>query len=156
METKICTACRESKPVAAFAKNKRGALGLRSHCRACISVYNHKYHTKRWAEDADFRARVCAQSLKWTKDNPEARAVIAARRNKREMLLFPERVRCRALVNQRVRHGRMPRACDQKCVKCSAQAAHYHHHLGYSFEHRYDVIPLCVACHVEEDRASKS
>lgn len=93
------------------------------------------------------KAKKIEQAKQWVKDNPERRAAIAKRRNRKAKRANPEKIRCRALVSQKVKHGRMPRASSLLCYSCGRQAAHWHHHKGYDFEHRYDVLPLCIACH---------
>ena len=38
MKTKYCNACKETKDVAAFAKNKAAASGYQSRCKACMKA----------------------------------------------------------------------------------------------------------------------
>lgn len=42
--TKRCSMCGEVKPLDAFNRNRRGALGLRSYCRACQREYQRVWH----------------------------------------------------------------------------------------------------------------
>ena len=111
---------------------------------------------KKWevekVKDPEYVARRSKKSAEWAKRNPEKRSAIAIRRNKKELEKCPEKVRARALVNQRVRFGRMPKASSLKCSHCEQMAAHYHHHNGYAFQNRYDVVPVCVRCHREQDQ----
>jgi hypothetical protein len=53
--TATCTRCKEAKPLAAFAKDKRSLSGLRSGCRLCMA----KCH-KEWREQPDTRERQIA------------------------------------------------------------------------------------------------
>lgn len=147
MQEKKCTECCEVKPLSDFGVLKRGLYGRRSKCRACIRKQTKKWYAKKVIADPVWRAKSIAASRKWQKENPEKRSAIAIRRNKKEMLVAPEKVRARALVNQKVRFGRMPRASDLSCEYCGEKAKHYHHHKGYAFEHRYDVVPVCFSCH---------
>ena len=111
---------------------------------------------KKWEsekiKDPEYIQKRSQKTATWAKNNPEKRRLIAIRRNKKELANHPDKVRARALVNQRVRFGRMSKASDLKCSYCEDMAAHYHHHKGYEFEHRYDVIPVCVKCHREQDQ----
>ena len=144
---KCCSTCQSDLPLDAFGKQKRGLNGRRSVCRKCTSAAYRKWHSEKWAADEKWRNKRIEQSVIWAKNNPEKRSAIAIRRNHKEKALRPEVVKCRALVNQRVRFGRMPRAKDLSCFRCGKEAAHYHHHNGYAFENRYDVVPVCHACH---------
>jgi hypothetical protein len=118
-----------------------------------MAEVHREYARARTKKDPEFKKRKNANSVKWMKENPEKRSRIAIARNKRELALFPEKVRARALVNQRVRFGRMPRASSLQCEKCGNSAHHYHHHKGYVKPHVYDVVPLCRTCHKAEDAA---
>jgi hypothetical protein len=151
MDYKTCNFCKETKPLEDFSKYAKGYLGKRSKCRACVSDYNKSYARERYANDESFRERKKLQALEWVIKNPEKRAQVAKRRNARDVKLHPEKIKARALVNQRVRFKRIPKASELKCICCGEQAKHYHHHNGYSFENRYDVVPVCIKCHLTLD-----
>ena len=152
MTTKKCTGCSEYKILDDFAKSERGLLGRKSRCKSCVSQYNTSYHRKRWDSDEAFREKTKEAAKDWTKNNPEKRAVIAKKRNQKAFAKDPLKIRARALVNQKVRFGRIPKASSLKCHCCGIQAKHYHHHNGYGFENRYDVTPLCTSCHTIIDK----
>lgn len=147
MEAKICSTCSVMKPLDQFTASKKGLGGCRSICKKCSSIAFAEWRKRRISQDPDYRQKEVARATKWARDNPEARAKIAKRRNQKAQEGSPEKVRARALVNQRVRFGRIPKASSLCCVVCNSTAAHYHHHLGYEFEHRYDVVPVCHVCH---------
>lgn len=149
--TKQCTACGEFKDLESFGLQKRGLHGKRSKCKKCVNKYNTCYSKKRWDLDEKFREKRIAYAVLWSKNNPEKRAIIAKNRNKRAAIKHGDKLKARALVNQRVRFGRIPKAASLLCNLCGGQAKHYHHYNGYAFEHRYDIIPLCVKCHIKED-----
>ena len=44
--------------------------------------------------------------------------------------------------------GLIPKASTLTCVDCGGPADRYHHHLGYSVEHQFSVVPLCHDCHI--------
>ena len=148
MVTKQCTKCGSQKDLVKFGLQGRGLHGRRSICKDCVSIFNKNYSAKRFRSDPDFREKKMQQAKDWARKNPEKRSKIATARNKKEIEPYPEKVRARALVNQRVRFGRIPRASSLNCSECGGQAAHYHHHLGYAFENRYAVVPVCAKCHV--------
>jgi hypothetical protein len=72
-----------------------------------------------------------------------------ARRNygKKRRLRDVEKTRAWETVALAVRRGRMPLASTKQCSICSGGATEYHHHNGYSREHRLDVVPVCRKCH---------
>ncbi len=39
VDTKVCTKCGESKPLAAFSPHAKGKLGRRSNCKACAALH---------------------------------------------------------------------------------------------------------------------
>lgn len=67
--SKCCAACREWKPLDAYAKNPKHSTGLRNMCTAC-DVENHKV---RRDQDPTIRRRAVQQSIKYQLTHPEAR-----------------------------------------------------------------------------------
>lgn len=67
METKICSKCKEKKPVERFSKNKRLKDGLHSHCKDCMKKRHHD-----WREKNPEKAREKSQraNYKWKKKHP--------------------------------------------------------------------------------------
>jgi hypothetical protein len=147
---KKCNKCLELKDIDLFNNSKKGLYGKRGDCKDCQKNYNSQYGSYRYKNDESHRQKIIQRSKEWSKNNPEKRSVIAVKRNKKEKVQNPEKTKARQLVNQRVRFGRMPKANELKCDKCENMAQHYHHYKGYSFENRYDVIPLCIHCHKNE------
>ena len=43
METKVCSKCKQEKPVSEFAKNPKMLCGYSSHCNQCKGEYGKKY-----------------------------------------------------------------------------------------------------------------
>lgn len=41
MKTKICTKCKESKPLECFHKNKGRKDGVQGHCKLCVKIAKH-------------------------------------------------------------------------------------------------------------------
>ena len=136
----ICKKCQKDKDDSHFHAKKKA-------CKSCVSEYNKEYHLKTYPFNEDIREGYKKRASIWAKNNPEKRAIIAKNRNLKEKIEFPEKVKCRQLVNQRVRFGRMPRPSSLPCHYCAKQAEHYHHYKGYNFENRYDVLPVCAKCH---------
>jgi len=142
---KTCKKCDQTKSIELFGKASGGRR--RTWCKDCLNEYAKSYHVKRCEIDPSYKERSNRRASAWAKRNPEKRALIARKRNLREKDLCPEKVKARALVNQRVRFKRMPKASSLNCFSCGKQAKHYHHHMGYEWENRYNVVPVCLACH---------
>ena len=68
---KTCSKCGESKPLEAYAPDKRNTDGCNTHCRVC-----HKEYYKANREKIKEKSRI------WVLNNPEKRAVISARHSK--------------------------------------------------------------------------
>ena len=151
--TKVCSKCCVELGIDSFRVvklNLDGSPCRSAKCKSCLYLENAEYVRDRSKRDPQFKASISKRAFKWAKANPQKRSVIARARNKKAKLENPEKVSARALVNQRVRFGRMPRVATLICA-CGAQAKHYHHHMGYDFANRYNVIPVCLACHRAAD-----
>lgn len=147
MKSKSCSKCKNLLPLDLFGPSKRGLMGRKSICRKCLATQFNDWYSEKSKSDPDWNKKRIQNSVEWSKNNPEARSRIAIKRNQREKMISPEKVKARALVNQRVRFGRIPKASSLNCFRCGSPAKHYHHHNGYNFEHRYDVVPVCAPCH---------
>lgn len=65
-----------------------------------------------------------------------------------------DKLQARHLVNLDVANNVRPNPNDLHCAKCGHKGDdlrhEYHHHMGYSIEHFYDVMALCSKCHHAE------
>ena len=64
METKICSKCKERKPLEEFFKNERTPTGYTSYCKKC-----HLIAAKEWKEKNKERTKELRQN--WNKANKE-------------------------------------------------------------------------------------
>jgi hypothetical protein len=63
---------------------------------------------------------------------------------------------CRMRLHYLIKCGSIPRADSMMCTICGWRAAQeYHHHMGYSVKHRFDVIPVCKSCHSFQTKMGK-
>lgn len=65
---------------------------------------------------------------------------------------YPEKYKAHTDVGNAVRLGKLPKVSTQVCTVCGNQAQEWHHHNGYSKEHRLDVIAVCISCHKKIER----
>lgn len=76
---RICTICKQSKPITEFSYHKCMSDGVRSDCKACgvkrSMDYNKRHPEKKKVKDKRYRtkhnAKVNAMTRKWRKNNPE-------------------------------------------------------------------------------------
>lgn len=134
---KRCTRCNATKPLDDFYRNAEGRFGRQSHCKACMAQVGRETKRRNRQRNAELKRG-------WKAQNRGAVARQAQEYKRR----YPEKRRAHSAVRNEVRYNRWPAANTMVCEICQeALAAHYHHHLGYAKEHRFDVIAVCVECH---------
>jgi hypothetical protein len=70
-KTRHCCRCHEDKPIAAFARGRRG--GLQYHCRACQALYHKEHYAKnkkRYIQQARQRQKRLQAEVRAIKDQP--------------------------------------------------------------------------------------
>ena len=117
---KICSSCKEEKPVDKFHANASRADGLAYYCKPCKRLKNNAYNKKPTA-----RAKANARSKAYAKRN----------RSKRN---------AHGMVYWATERGHIPKAAELNCEKCDEKATDYHHD---DYERPMDVRPLCARCH---------
>jgi len=139
--TKRCCHCNEFKPISEFWKNRSAADGLQYRCKACQAAATHACQTTERG-----RALCRIRALAHQKTAKGRASAERQRIRQRDTGMS----KARDAVKFAVRTGKLPRVSTLSCP-CGKQAQHYHHHLGYSREHRLDVLPLCAVCHKAAD-----
>lgn len=129
---KHCIDCRQWKDRGEFHPDKTRWDGTSAKCKACSSMRGIESHSP-----VDPSAlKICG---------PE-----------RESPRGGDKIHARHLINLDVAKNRRPNPNDLYCAKCGHKGDdkrhEYHHHMGYSAEHAYDVVALCSICHSEEDQ----
>lgn len=159
---KTCSKCLAEKELTEFHRNPDGADGYASRCKDCFRVWRKTYLSSDvgkavkaayLASDSGVAAiRKGRRKYDKTEKGKASRLRYATSENRKrdtrnDRARHPDKIRARMLVRQQVKRGRWLPAASLLCAECGHQAAEYHHHNGYSFEHRLDVIPLCSKCH---------
>jgi hypothetical protein len=138
--TKTCSKCLVEKPISEFYFRK-DRNKFREECKICWKIKVRLYNQSEYGKKIR-----CEWSKKARKFGGEKeinlRAVEKYYKNNRD------KIRASSGIRERVKRGRMPHPKTLKCNHCFQQASLYHHHLGYSKEHQWDVIPLCKSCHI--------
>lgn len=141
---KTCSKCKESKPLSQFNKLKTAADGLNTRCKECTRAYYRKWYS----DEESHRQSVLDAARQYRQENADDvramwRRLQAIRPSNRS-----EKSRAGNAVADAVRYEKFPPAWTMVCDHCQeALAAHWHHHKGYSGEHKLDVIALCLDCH---------
>ncbi|MBL8867146.1 MAG: hypothetical protein JNK93_16445 [Planctomycetia bacterium] len=126
---KFCIDCREWRDRGLYCSDSTRWDGLSAKCIECQQArYDEGYE----CEDATDMARKGPVRSVPSNDKETARS----------------------MVNHEVAVGKRPNPNHLFCVKCGHKGSdkrhEYHHHMGYSSEHVFDVVPLCSTCHHEE------
>jgi len=61
---KICTKCKEQKPLAAFRRQSSTKDGLKYFCKECDDATAKKYYEKN-------KNKIISKVTQWQKDNPD-------------------------------------------------------------------------------------
>lgn len=157
---KVCSKCRLSKPLSEYSQRKSGTrIGeYYSRCRPCavIAVMTSRakdpnYHERQKELQRKFRERhqdrLTVKSSERHAKNPEVHNAAARRARQRN----PLREKAHGAVRSAIKRGDLPPATAMVCERCKeAQAAQWHHHMGYAVEYHLHVTALCKACHGKE------
>lgn len=173
---KLCPRCQEIKPRADFRQLKSGRDSGQScsYCLECSRANRREWHHAHRDSELErihqyqqankakllnsARQRMTDPSYRKTRNeaNRRWRAENLAHISNYDLRYKVEqsdKLQARTAVNRAVKTGELPPAWSMVCSMCDeAQAAHWHHHLGYSEENWLDVIPACVDCHARERR----
>ena len=118
---KVCTACKQTKELAAFSKNSGQKSGLEPSCKACRKVYHAEFYklnkeryaknSREWIKRNPAASRVYSrryrerypgiaakQTRKWREDNPMYGAIQTARRRASKRRAIPKWADRRAIL----------------------------------------------------------
>lgn len=162
---KQCQKCGKWKPLDGFYKDRAKKDGLSGRCRTCVLAHVHAYRrTEHGQEKMDSYRRSDERKASFQRYNDTEKARATGRKyalsSKGQAAVaayrksHPDHTRAGNAVRKRVSRGAMPPPSTLACVHCGQPATSYHHHNGYTKEHRFDVIPLCTRCHRRADRAA--
>lgn len=125
---KACNVCHEWKALDCFNIDRSRVDGRVSKCRDCQNQIGRDGYSPK---------------------GPRAKG---------RVLVEPrdgDKLQARGRVNSLIEAGLLPRPATLPCVECGHTGPdrrhEYHHHKGYSVQHREDVVVLCVKCHRQKD-----
>lgn len=73
MDSKICTACRQTLPLTEFYKKSSGRGGTNARCKKCHNRYCHEHYHGVLKHDPAYKAKLAAYSRGWHARNKERR-----------------------------------------------------------------------------------
>lgn len=163
MNTKVCTKCKEEKPLDRFhIRNGVRGTTYKNPCKDCTVATSKEWiarnpdYKKQWLEknpdkryNYDHTPSVTASRKKYQK-SPEGKAKrYAAKKARYHTPENSMKHNARAAIKRAVKKGILPSVSTLICSNCNqSQAGHYHHYLGYEKENRLNVMPVCQPCHL--------
>jgi len=135
--TQRCYKCKVVKPLSEFSADNTTPSKHKYRCKTCDKAHRETYRNTEHGRLTECRYRHSRRGRQ-----VDRRAQI------KQNLVYPHKRIARNALHHEVRMGRMPSPSSLQC-KCGKMAAEYHHHNGYSYEHRLDVIPVCTQCHID-------
>ena len=157
---KQCSKCKEWQYTSLFVKRKSSKDGLDSWCKSCHKTYQQsdvgkKSQSKRsrtYRSSTKGKEIVKQYTAKYRKTEKEKLAARKRRARYAKSDYGKRALVARMALNYRVLKGEICHISKLQCCYCSKQAEHYHHHLGYDKKYWYDVIPVCIKCHLKEHK----
>jgi len=132
-----------------FYRSKKEKDGHQARCIECTRAYQKLYYP-------DHKLEIKESQDKFYRLNPHKLVEYRARHNGKWAANNREKVEAEVAVADAIRRNLLEK--PKVCCKCgeNQKRVEYHHHLGYSFSNRLDVIPLCCVCHRAEHKAVKN
>ena len=145
METKICSTCKEEKPLKEFHKNKTRKDGMVYQCKDCVKLHEQSKAIKEYRLKYFTSEKGMAVRRKYSKSESGRTAAIRATRKYSQK--NPLKRKAYNYLNGAVRFRKIKR---QPCEICGSATRIHGHHEDYSKP--LDVIWLCHQHHVELHR----
>lgn len=142
---KICTKCKQTKPLSEFHKDRSTKDNHRPDCKIC-SLKRIKEYSQTERGKAAHKRYYQSKKGKITRRTAQ----------RRFRILHPEFQKAEDAVKSAIRAGKMPRPDSLKCLLCGEPAKQYHHHKSYAPEHQLNVIPVCQDCHKKVHHKEKN
>ena len=147
VKMKRCTKCGKTLPLEQFSRMTSASGGLRGPCRACASVWYHRYYAanktalvaRSQRYHATHRGEEAASARRYRSEHPEIAVAFAQQYSAQ----YPCRLSAKRAVASAIRNGKLVR--PNACELCGSEGYLHAHHADYS--RPLDVTFLCVPCH---------
>ena len=145
--TKVCTKCREERPLDKFPPNKHHKDGRGSWCKKCKNAVTVAWSKRnlekvKKSNKEDYkrhREKRLRKNKQWKKENPDFVLLLSKKGRER----FPEKYKARTAVSNALHLGKLIR--PDHCSECNKRCKPEAHHEDYSKP--LEVVWLCNECH---------
>lgn len=145
MSTKTCSKCGQTKPTSEFHKRTSASDGLRGWCKQCDYECNSANPRRKEINRQHARTEKGKASLeRYRRSEKYKESRRAYDRKRKQKPEEKQKHSARERIRYRIKTGKLKPPSELKCIYCSTQADHYHHHKGYDTD---DVVPVCAECH---------
>lgn len=154
--SKKCCSCKQIKNISEFWKCCTRKDGLQTVCKNCQRIIAKKYAQSDKGRIVFKKAQnQFKHSIKGKITIEKNRSKYLKTKNGRAYRLrnahiykkrYPKKFVAIQKVHSAIKSGKIPHISKMFCF-CSKKAREYHHYLGYSPEHWFDILPLCYKCH---------
>jgi len=155
MDMKVCSRCREEKPITNFNKNRCRPDGLQSQCKACSRFNDRLYYTRN-------KKRYNARCQSYNQTHQEERKIHDRQYRlehkekyseyfKQYKKNHPIRLKAKDAVVNAIKSGKLIRPDRCSNLECNKVCKPEGHHWSYLEEHWLDVEWLCKSCHKRID-----
>lgn len=161
---KQCSKCKEWKELSEFYRAISKKSGYTSQCKKCASEARRDYSRKEILKKYNSSQKGKSTRNRYEKTEKGRSAKkryrqggigreIERKNSANYKNRHPDRAKAHYAIKDAVKTGKMPPARVLICNTCGDAAYHYHHYEGYEKEHWFDVIPLCLQCHINIHKA---
>ena len=158
IKTKQCSRCKEIKETSKFNPSPKYKDGYFCWCKQCRKEHAREYRKRAnryeiydklyWKSK---RGKIVHKRYRSSKKGKKSACKCSAIHR----IKYPEQSKAASAIKHEIKSGRMPHPTTLNCTECRQNAKEYHHHNGYSEEHRLDVVPVCKLCHIHIHQSLK-
>jgi len=151
---KTCNSCKKTKDFNEFGKLAKSDDGHSPTCKQCRRIVQARYRASakgkenRHLYQIEYRSNGNGRGATMRYQQSERGKETHRKSVYADIARNPEKARARKAVTTAVYRNKIPAASSLNCSVCGKGAKHYHHHKGYDREFWFDVVPVCVSCHV--------
>jgi hypothetical protein len=148
IRTKICSKCREEKPVKLFRKQSASKDGFQSWCKVCHGAYNSAYNRPYYVANSDLWKVYEKRKIEAIKSDPVALTIHrekAAARVRKLRVRSPHLQKAHNAITHAIASGKLTR--PNSCSKCGCHCKPEAHHDSYNQSDLLKVRWLCKRCH---------
>ena len=155
--TKICSKCRQLKPVDGFRKQSASKDGFQAWCKICHGEYNAAYNHPYYVANSDSWKVYDRKRLEKIRSNPvelKLHREKAATRVRELRKRSPHLQKAHNAVTHAIAAGKLSR--PSQCSSCGCCCKPEAHHDSYEQSQLLNVRWLCKKCHEDHHHKNQS